>query len=273
MRKLLLIGMLSLAFVACKESGGNGNGAPGYTHNELAEKFVQELNLDQNFDVTLSKKSTLEDNFIVIYDPYFDSYDAINIDNYDPAIDNAASYYVNNSARGFFDLDVIPGHYETDYDYTITGYDHDGFAIYGYEPRNYWVPQRYRDRHSGFVFEKTAATPKDLAKVAALTQVAVLDKKAKFLSSEFGLSLSRGTEVARLAAHWKKASKKGMTAAEQDNFSTELLGFSITAGKKAAKDAIEGDSSSLDQLIQDAAATNSITPEHATKLMTKIFGL
>ncbi len=268
MKKLLLTGFLMVTLVGC--FGGNGNGAPGYTHNELAEAFVQNLNLDQDFDVTLVKKSTLEANFIVIYDPYTDSYDAINIDNYDPAINNAADYYYDNSARYFYDLDVIPGHYETDYDYTIVGYDSDGNAIWGYEPTEEWVPTRYRDRHSGLVFEKTAATPKDLSKVAALKEVAEISKSAEFLSSEFGLSLDRGKEVARLAAHWKKASKKGMTAAEQDAFSTELLGFSITAGKKAVT---SGDSSSIDQLVEQAAAANAITPEHATKLMGKIFGL
>jgi hypothetical protein len=79
--------------------------------------------------------------------------------------------------------------------------------------------------------------------------------------------------VARLSAHWSKASIKGMTSAEQDSFSTELLGFSITAGKKAAQAAVEGDASQLDSLIESAAAQNNITPEHASKVMTKVFGL
>jgi hypothetical protein len=272
MKKLLSSSLLLLSLVACN-SGGNGNGTATLTHNQLAEKFVQNLNLDAEFDVTLSKKSTLEENFVVIYDPYTDSYDAINIDNYDPTIDNAADYYFNNSGRAFFDLDVIPGHYETDYSYGVVGYDADGYAIYGYEPYDVWVPTRYRDRHSGFVFEKTAATPKDLAKVSAIKEIASLTKSAQFLSSEFGLSLSRGKEVARLAAHWKKASKKGMSSAEQDSFSTELLGFSITAGKQAAKDAMEGNVKGLEALVKDAASKNSITPEHATQLMTKMFGL
>ena len=277
MRHLLtgLSGLILFTLVSCSsgDNGGNGNGADGYTHNELAEKFVQELNLDEEFDVTLAKKSTLEANFIVIYDPYTDSYDAINIDNYDPAIDNAADYYFDNSGRAFYDLDVIPGHYETDYTYTVVGYDADGYAIWGYEIYETWIPTRYRDRYSGFVFEKTNATPKDLAKVAALKEQAELDKSAKFLSKEFGLSLERSKEVARLTSHWKKASLKGMTDAEQDAFSTELLGFSITAGKKAAKRAMEGDAASLQTLIESAAKTNGITPEHVSKLLNKTIGL
>ncbi|MBD66357.1 MAG: hypothetical protein CME62_14195 [Halobacteriovoraceae bacterium] len=268
MKKLLLASALCLGLIGC--NGGNGNGAPGYSHNELAEVFVQNLNLDADFDVTLVKKSTLESNFVVIYDPLYDSYDAINIDNYNPSTNDAADYYNANSGRFFYDLDVIPGHYQADYRYGIIGYDYDGYAIYGYYWTDVWVPTRYRDRSSGLVFEKIAATPKDLAKVAAIAEVAQVEKSAKFLSSEFGLSLERGKELARLTAHWKKASKKGMTASEQDAFATEALGFSITQGIEAVQ---SNDASSLNTLVEQAAEANGITPEHATQLMTKVFGL
>ncbi len=271
MKNLLLSGLIALTLVACN-GGGNGGGAPGYTHNELAENFVRNLNLDPEFNVSLVKKSTLQSDYIVIYDPYTDSYDAINIDLYSPN-SSAVDYYFNNANVGYFDLDVIPGHYELEYRYDIIGYDSYGYAIYGYDYYEVWVPTRYRDRYTGVTFEKTAATPKDLAKVAALTEVHKIEKKAKFLSSEFGLSLERSKEVARLASHWSKSSLKGMTNAEQDAFSTELLGFSITAGKKAAKDAIEGNDSSLNSLLESAAKTNGISPEHANKLMTKVFDL
>lgn len=270
MKNLLLTALVTLNLIACN-SGGNGGGSaggpgtPSYTHNELASKFVSELNLDPDFDVTLVKSSTLQADYIVIYDPYTDSYDSINIDLYNPAYDNAADYYYNNSDVSFYDLDVIPGHYETYVDYDpIT----DDYVVY-----DEWVPTRYQDYYTGITFEKTASTPKDLAKVAAIKEVAELDKKAKFLSSNFGLSLERGKEVARLAAHWKKASLKGMTDKEQDNFSTELLGFSITQGKTAVESSLGGSSQALSDLVEQAAAKNGITPEHASKLMSKVFGL
>ncbi len=272
MKKLLVGSLLALTLVGCN-GGGNGGGAPGYTHNDLAKKFVQELNLDSEFNVELVKKSTLQSDFIVIYDPYTDSYDAIDIQNYDPALDNAADFYFDSANNNYFDLDVIPGHYEVDYEYEFVGYDIDGYAVYDWVPVEVWVPVRYRDRYTGVTFEKTAATAKDLAKVAALKEVAEIEKSAKFLSSEFGLSLERSKEVSRLASHWKKASKKGLSASEQDLFSTELLGFSITKGMNAAKAAAEGDSSQLSNLIDSAAEVNKITPEHASQLMTKIFGL
>ena len=289
MKKLFSTSLLALALASCNGggggnggggysgggySGGGGTPAPvGYTHAEVAQIFVDSLNLDADFDVTLVKDNTLEVDYAVIYDPYTDSYDALNLGGYDPDYDNAADYYYDNSAASFFNLTVVPGGYETDYVYEVIGYDYDGYEIYDYVAYDTWIPTRYADPLSDFIFEKTASTPKDLAKMAALTEVAKLDKKAKFLSSEFGLSLDRSKEVARLSAHWSKASMKGMTSAEQDSFSTELLGFSITAGKKAAQAAFEGDASQLDSLIESAAAQNNITPEHASKVMTKVFGL
>ena len=289
MKKLLATSVLALSLASCTGGGGGGGGYSGggysgggsggggyqyeLTHEEVAQMFVENLNLDADFDVTLVKDNTLELDYIVIYDPYTDSYDAINIGGYDPDYDNASDYYFDNSGASFFDLDVVPGHYETDYEYEIVGYDIDGYEIWDYVAYDTWIPTRYADPYSDFIFEKTASTPKDLAKVAALKEVAALDKKAKFLSSEFGLSLERSKEVARLSAHLAKASLKGMTAAEQDTFSTELLGFSISEGKQAAKLAVEGDGSNLSNLIDAAAEKNGITPEHASKVMTKVFGL
>lgn len=264
MKNLLLMGLMTLSFVACN-SGGNGGGSPGYSHNELAEKFVKELNLDPDFQVSLVKKSTLQEDYIVIYDPLTDTYDSVNIDLYDPNYDNAAEYYYDNADVGFFDLDFIPGGYQTELDYDP--------ILDEYVLVETYVPDRYQDYATGIMFEKVSATPKDLAKVAALKEVAVLEKKAQFLSSNFGLSLERGKEVARLTAHWKKASLKGMTDKEQDNFSTELLGFSISQGKTAVEASISGDSTALSTLVDQAANANGITPEHASKLMTKVFGL
>ena len=275
MKKMLLALAASVVLVAC--NGGNGDGAStgtrSYSHNELAVKFVQELNLDAEFNVTLVKKDTEQYNYIVIYDPLYDAYDAINIGSYNPAYDNAVDYYNNNSYSQYYDLIKIAGHYETVYDWTILYYDEWGDAVYGYDYYDVWVETVYEDYYTGIVFEKVEATKKDLAKVAALKEVATLKKSAQFLSSEMGLSIERSTEVAKLVQNWKKSSKKGMTDAELDSFSTELLGFSISAGKDAALEAASGDAASLDSLVEQAALTNGITPEHADKLMTKMFGL
>lgn len=277
MKKLLLLSLL--AVLAACNGGGNGSGSPAgpsvpsLNHNELAAKFVQELNLDAEFNVSLAKRSTLQEDFIVIFDPYTNSYDAIDIQNYNPNFDNAADFYFANSARNFFDLDVIPGYYDIEYRYTIVGYDWDGYPVYGYQPYQIYIPTRYRDYATGITFEKVEASTKDLAKMVAIKEAAELQKSAEFLSSEFGLSLNRGKELAGLKAHWKKSSKKGMTTSEIDAFSTELLGFSLTSGIDAYNASTNGDESQVETLVEQAAAVNGITPEHASKLMTKVFGL
>lgn len=271
MRVKLLMVLLVAFIVSCSDdNNGNGDGAPGYSHNELAEKFVKELNLDPEFNVSLSKRSTLRKNFIVIYDPYTRSFDAINIDNYDPAVDNATDYYNNNSERNYFNLEELPGYYQYNYRYVYQGVDYEGRAIYDWEYVPEWVPTRYRDPVSNIYFEKVKATPKDLAKVAALTEIAVLKKKSEFLAANYGLSLERSKEIARLTGYWKKATVKGMTDKERDRFSSELLGFSISEGVEVMSSSA---GTGLSELIDRAAAQNEITPEHAAKLMQKVFGL
>lgn len=259
MKKLLLFLLVTFIGVGC--NGGNGGGAPGYSHNELAEKFVKELNLDPDFDVDLVKSSTLESDFIVVYDPYTGTYDAIDIYSYDPRNGSASDYYYNYSANHYFNLSKIKGHYDYYWEY-----DSEGELYYARE----WIPTRYHGY--GLVFEKTQGTPKDLAKMAALKEQHEINKTAQFLASSegLGLSLTRAKEVARLKANWKKASVKAMTEKELNQFSSELLGFSISEAKRAMESTTQGSSEGLDQLVKKAAKANSITPEHASKLLTKL---
>ncbi len=251
MKKIIIGLCLGLTLFSCSdgESGGNGDGNGDYTHNQLAERFIYQLNLDPEYEVSLIKSSTRTRNFIVVYDPFYGTYDAIDISGY--SVDMDPIDYYNNPITAYYDLDIIPG-----YD-TASGY----------------VNTYYRDRNADLSFEKTTATSKDLAKVAALTEGIKLSKTAEFLSSEYGLSLGRSMDIAKLTQSWKKASKKGMTDAELDSFSAELLGFSITAGKTAVGKALEGDATGLEALVDQAAVKNSISPEHAKALMTKMFQL
>ncbi len=283
MKKLISSIILGTMLISCSDNGGNGGGAPGYTHKQLAVKFVEELNLDAEFEVELIKKSTDQSDFIVIYDPLYDSYDAIDIQNYDPALDSAVDYYFTNSASFYYDLDEIPGHYEGRWvgewvdeyawdESTQSWYD-TGFNTYVETYEDVWIKTKYRDVATGLYFEKTSASAKDLAKVAAIKEVATINKTAEHLSSNFGLSIDRAKEIAKLSSNWKKASKKSMTDAEIDAFSSELLGFSITTGKEAVSEMLAGDDTKLEALVDQAAEANGITPEHATKLMTKVFGL
>ena len=269
------LGLLLIAGVLAACNGGNGDGSPAgvrydkLNHNELAEVFVQQLNLDADFDVSIVQDSTYQHNYIVILDPLSNTFDAINIGDYNPNIDNAVDYYYSASANIYSGLRKNPGYWTTEtrqYDLSCS------FNCATYETE-VWNRATYTHIGSNITFEKVSSTSKDLAKIQALKEVVQIEKTAEFLSSKFGLSLNRGKELASLKAHWKKSSKKGMTASEVDAFSTELLGFSLSKGIEAYKSDLEGNSSDLENLIEQAADTNGITPEHASILMTKVFGL
>ena len=262
MKNTIALIILALVAVGCNSGGGNGGGAPGYTHNQLAQKFVNQLNLDPEFSVTLVKSSTLHDDFIVIYDPYTNTYDAIDIYSYNPAFDNAADYYFDKSYNHYYGLYKIPGYTDYYWDYDIYGTP---YLVSEY------IPTRYHGY--GLVFEKTSATIKDLNKVAALREISEVKSTAKHLALTFGLSQSRANEIARLNQNWKKTSFKAMTAAEVDNFTTELLSFSMTDGIAAVKASAAGDSTKLNTLVKGAADLNGFTPEHAEKLMINLFNI
>lgn len=275
MKKLLSTITLSILLTAC--NGGNGDGSPAgatygkLNHNELAEVFVQQLNLDPKFEVSIVQDSTYQHNFVVILDPLSNTFDAINIGNYNPNVDDATDYYYSNSANIYSGLKKNPGYYYT------TWVDSPSCSLSELNCPQVEVERYQRATYthvgSGITFEKIQSSPKDLAKIVALTEAVQLQKSAEFLSSEFGLSLNRGKELAGLKAHWKKSSKKGMTASEVDAFSTELLGFSLTNGIEAYEASLGGDSSGVEELVETAAELNGITPEHASQLMTKVFGL
>jgi len=121
LKKILLAGILafysfvSITLTSCDGDDDNSPTVENNANNNFrvkANTFVEELNKDADFDVELVKDLALETNFIVIYDPLTDSYDAFNIDNYDPdnsQVQTAADYYYANSARSFFDLDIVSG--------------------------------------------------------------------------------------------------------------------------------------------------------------------
>ncbi len=160
---------------------------------------------------------------------------------------------------------------------TVTTYGYyDPYIYNGYDCWDYYCDDGYYyyDPYDGYyydvyVYEKLGGTPKDLNKAKAIAEAKEIKAKAEFLSDTYALSLERSKEVARLTTHWKRASLKGMTAAENDAFSTELLGFSI---RKAQKELKTG-KASLEDLVNSAARANDITPEHASKLMAQILGL
>lgn len=275
--KNLLFTLLTVTFFASCNGSSEPRTAPQgdsiLSHGRVASLFLEALNLNSDFSFEVVKLNTEQDGFVLVYDPLSDTFEAIDVSGFDARNGDALAYYQSNPSKIYRDIEKIAERYETQYEEQVDYYLADGTAVYKTVAVEVFVPTVYRERSTGITFEKTASSAKDLAKVVAIKEAAELQKSAEFLSSEFGLSLSRGKELAGLKAHWKKSSKKGMTNSEIDAFSTELLGFSLTSGMEALRASQDGDESQVESLVEQAATVNGITPEHASQLMTKVFGL
>ncbi len=239
--KAILSLLMGLTLFGC-------NGKKSYTLQERAEIFVIDLNNTVSaFELSIEKVKTERQGYVVfscIGTGCSSEYLAVKIDSYDPQ-ENAWSYLKrsNSKSKNYHSLEYIG----------------DGL---------------YEDRVTGALFEKTAATSKDLGKMKAMKEQYELAQTASNISLKFSLSQERSLEIAKLNKYWAVASKKAMTDKEVNSFTKELLGFSLTEAKNTYKDFTEGASSSeMDKLIQKAAYKNSISPEHAEKLMLQIFGL
>jgi hypothetical protein len=269
MKKILrniFYGVSFILLAACGAGGGYGSGAAGYTHNELAVLFVDELNATGVYDVTLAKDSTDQFNYVVVYDHDYDSYDAINISGYKPG-DNILDFMESRSGGSFYDLDLIPGYYSWD---TYESYD-SFCSCWVTDVRQVWVETRYRDRSSGLTFEKVSGSSKDLETYAAIAEEAVISNRAESVASKFGLSVDRSKDVVRLAMAWQKAGGKDLTAKDQDSFSKELLGFSITEAKSASQKAATGNKKAMDDLVEEAALANGTSPENIRQIVDTYF--
>lgn len=272
--------ILAMAFVMAACGGGNGSGGAvsGLNHNQLAQAFVDKLNTSGKYSVTLAKTNTLKYDYIVIYDQATDSYNAVNIGSYD--VNQDAAQYLETVGGTHTDLDVLPAHYETQtrtkyeskYDVTNIYGDYVGCSCYITIVEDVYIPTRYRDRRADITFENTASAPKDLEKFAALAQTAVIQSRAEKLSERLGLSVDRSQEVVRLSMAWERAGGKDLSAKDQDAFSQEMLGFSITDAKKALTESAQGSSASMDQLIDQAALVNQTSPENVRQIIGEITG-
>jgi hypothetical protein len=130
----------------------------------------------------------------------------------------------------------------------------------------------YEDWSTGIIFEKTAPTPKDRLKMAALEEGLLIKKAANTLTAQFGLSQERSQEVAKLAVVWQKTPKERMSDADHDRFAKDILGHSITDLKAAVAKKSNGDSSSLKKMISDTAEMNGVSPEHMNDIISGVFG-
>lgn len=238
---------VALSLTACggggggSGSGGSSTGGVQHTHTQLANDFVYRLNIDGGYDVELMKTNTLQFNYIVVYDHDYDTYDAYDLTGYNPG-ENVNNFLDRNESYFYYDLDYIGAN-------------------------------QYQDYFSGIIFEKTTMTSTDRLKVAALEEGLNINKAAKLLNAQYGLSQERSFEVAKLASSWNKLPAERKTDATADMFTKEVLGHSITEYKAAVDKKVQGDASELNELIENTAQFNGVLPEQMNQIVSGIVGV
>ena len=224
--------------------GSCGIGGPGldgkyYTHGQKVNHFI-DANAAYYDDVEFksAKTHSWKYNWFVIN--VDDEYYAVNMTNYAPGV-------TGEDLENFLDDSFENG---------------DIREVTPTENRL----NNYRDEE-GNLYELTDTKTKDLEKMASLKEDLQTSFLAKKLSSEFALSESRSTKVARLISNYKKlGSKRALTDADGDIFTKSLLGHDYKTVESALMKKMSGDDSDYEKLLEKSAFINKTTPEHLNSL-------
>lgn len=242
-KSLVLSGVAAamIALVGCGGGGGGGSTSTGgtyYTHDQLASEFVRRVNVDvSGYDLTLVKSTTLQYDYIVVYDNDYGSYDAYYIGNYNVG-ENLSNYL--NSYKNYFYFDLVAEGGNT-----------------------------YYDPVSGTRFQKQDSTDqKNLSKMKAIKQDLAIQKSADGLRATYGLSAEKSVDVARFAYKMETSVAGTYNKADYDAFAKELTGSSISDFQKDIK---AGNDNSLNSRIQKASEVSGMGPEGVNKLIGDMF--
>ena len=224
--------------VACGGGGGSvSTGGTYYTHDQLAQEFVRRVNSDvSGFNLTLVKSTTLQYDYIVVYDQDYGTYDAYYIGNYNVG-ENLANYL--NNYESYFYYDLVP--------------QGDG---------TYWDPI------TGTLFQKNTASSKNLAKMKSVKEELSIKKSADSLVATYGLSAEKAEDAARFAFKMKAAPKGTYNVKDYDAFAKELTGSTITDFQTDFK---ANNVTSLTKRIDTAAQVTGMGTEGVNKLLTDMF--
>lgn len=216
-------------------TGGNTTNPPAgpfYSHAELASEFSKRLNTElSGYDVTLVKTNTLQSSYMVVYDKAYKTYDAYFVGSYTPG-ENLALYLNKYEYKFYYDL-VAKGN------------------------------NTYQDFLTGKLFEVQESDSLDLDKVAALQEMAAVNRTAKSLREEYGMSEEASLDTARFAVVVNNAPAGTIDVKAMDRFSSKLTGSSVTQFQNDIK---AGNSASLIKRIELAKEKTGMSDEGIQKL-------
>ncbi len=228
---LLLILVITSMFLTACTGGGSGDGV--FTHQQIADNFVWQLNYDLDYDVEIVKTNTKQWDYIVVYDHDLNSYDAYDL----------SEYYLN------MDIDYFMYKYEPHFYYDL---DYLGNNIY----------EHY---NSGVRFTKSKNTSADQAKVQELVDNIKVKNSIEKLTVQFGLPPQRAKTIAAYGLQIHK-NKSQMTTYQYDQYSKAILGSTISEIQGAINSHLSGNANALDSIYKKAAKTNNISKAHVKKL-------
>ncbi len=118
------------------------------------------------------------------------------------------------------------------------------------------------------LYETTQGTAKDLEKGRALMDEVQIARMADKTVAEFGLSEERAYAVANVLFQFGKIQQnRSLTPSDLKNLGQELVGSDLAAFENALVSREQGDSSNFENLINEAAAFNHVSPEQMKEIV------
>lgn len=253
--KLLLTLFLSTLLISCSGSKKNRP-----SHEQLANDFIEALNLDLNYDVSLVKLDTKQSGYIVVFDYDLNTYDAYNLSGYNIGMD-IDSYIDQASDSDNFDLRFSIEQENIYYN----SFDHNLYSIskyVGFDPnRGYFqvVTTPVYENINGISFSKSQMSSSDLAKAQEIIDQKKLNNTSSLLAVKFGVPVPRAKKLASIALQFSKSNLSTMTTYQFDQYTNSFLGSTYTEINSAIDKQLSGDSNSINNIYSKAAKVNKMT--------------
>lgn len=210
-----------------------------YSHDELASIFVNDVNhYLVGDDLQIVKTYTLQGGYIVAYNWDTGNYNAYYVDAYQNYIYDPIAYF--NHYSGYFYYGLIP---------LISG--------------------DYLDPVSGTLFHKdNKLDAQNTAQLKKFEQAIRVNKIAKGLSENYGMSTEKSVDVAKFVYKMQSLPKGSVSETEYDAFAKEITGSTVTEFRA---DVVNKNNASLNSRIQMAADMTGMGVEGVNKFISDNF--
>ena len=108
--------------------------------------------------------------------------------------------------------------------------------------------------------------------LASLKEQFYLNQMANQIEVRFGLSTDRAKEIATVAHQFNTlAGTRELTEKDANVFAVSVIGKNLKDVEAAVKSSMQGDSASLNAMLQEIATHNNTSPEKVNTIISEIF--